>query len=240
MKEIKKLKDLTFPSLEEKTYKDSIKKLQKSIREISIHADENKIPIVIVMEGWDASGKGGAIRRMTAPLDPRFFDVHSIAAPTKEELNHNYLWRFWTKLPEKGKLAIFDRSWYGRVLVERIEGFAKEVEWRRAYQEIRDFETEISSYGGILCKFWIHITPEEQHTRFQERANDPLRKWKLTDEDWRNREKWDQYELAAEDMFFETSTSSAPWEIVPGNNKYFARVRVLEHLVDRYRSEQNI
>ena len=183
--------------------------------------------MVLLFEGWDAAGKGGAIRRVVRALDARFYRVIAVAAPTEEERAHHYLWRFWRHVPRAGRVTIFDRSWYGRVLVERIEGFAKEREWMRAYAEINDFESELAGHGIVLKKFWIHTTPEEQEVRFKSRAEDPLKSWKLTEEDWRNRDRWEAYERAVSDMVERTSTQMAPWSLIEGNDKRHARVRVL-------------
>ena len=181
---------------------------------------------MIVLEGWDASGKGGTIRRLLKNIDPRFFDVYGIAKPTQEELDHHYLQRFWDKLPAKGQIAVFDRSWYGRVLVERIEGFASDSAWRRAYKEINDFEKQLVDDGFLLLKFFMHISSDEQRQRFEARAANPLKRWKLGPEDYRNRKKWRQYEVAIDDMFDRTHTPWAPWRIVAANDKHFARIDV--------------
>ncbi len=196
-------------------------------------------PVIMVFEGWDAAGKGGAIRRVTEKIDPRGYVVYPIAAPKGDDATHHYLWRFWRRLPETGQIAIFDRSWYGRVMVERIEGFCKEDEWKRAYREINQFERQLVDFGTVLFKFWIHISQEEQLQRFEGRAGDKLRSWKLTDEDWRNREKWDQYEEAVNDMLLKTSTITAPWTVVAGNSKLFARIFVLQTVVDSLSRELN-
>jgi polyphosphate kinase 2 (PPK2 family) len=184
-----------------------------------------------VFEGWDAAGKGGAIRRLTPALDARDYEVISVAAPTDEENAHHYLWRFWRFLPRDGRFLIFDRSWYGRVLVERIEGFATNEEWLRAYEEINDFERQLIEHGSVLVKFWINVTPEEQERRFREREETPYKRWKLTEEDWRNRDRWRAYELAVDDMVRLTS-GAAPWHLVEGDNKRFARVRVIDTVCD--------
>ncbi|MHC5010137.1 MAG: polyphosphate:AMP phosphotransferase [Planctomycetota bacterium] len=191
-------------------------------------ARDAKLSTVLVFEGADAAGKGGSIRRLTAALDARDYQVIPIAAPTDEERAHHYLWRFWRHLPRAGRVLIFDRSWYGRVLVERVEGFASAREWRRAYAEINDFERQLVDHGTVLLKFWLHITPEEQEQRFNARLETPHKRWKMTEEDWRNREKWADYELAVHDMVEHTSTGIAPWILVEGNDKRFARVKVLE------------
>ena len=188
--------------------------------------------MVAVFEGWDAGGKGGAIRRLTRGLDARDYRVVPIAAPTEDERAHHYLWRFWRYLPRRGRITIFDRSWYGRVLVERVEGFAAEDEWRRAYSEINDFEAQLTDFGTVLLKFWLHITPDEQLRRFEERQGIGYKQWKITDEDWRNREKWALYESAVQDMVERTSTSAAPWTLVEGNSKRYARLKVLRTVCD--------
>src|SRR3954464_7533053 len=185
-------------------------------------------PILALFEGWDASGKGGAIKRLTAELDHRHVRVAAFSAPTHDEKRHHFLWRFFPKLPGWGGVAIFDRSWYGRVLVERVEGFASEEEWRRGYDEIVGLERSLAAEGMILIKFWMHISDEEQLSRFKRRENTPLKRWKLTDEDWRNREKRPAYEEAVEQMFERTDHEAGPWTIVPGDSKRFARAFVAE------------
>lgn len=189
--------------------------------------------LLVVMEGSDAGGKGGAIKRITEPLDPRHFSVYSYAAPSERELRHHFLWRFWAKVPGRGGMCVFDRSWYGRVLVERVEGFATRTEWTRAYDEIVGFERGLTAEGVILVKFWMHVSPDEQLERFTKRAEDPLRNWKLTDEDWRNRDKRDAYDDAAEEMFERTDHAAAPWNLIAGNQKRWARIAVLETLIAR-------
>jgi AMP-polyphosphate phosphotransferase len=185
-------------------------------------------PLCVVFEGWDASGKGGAIKRLVAPLDPRHVRVAQFAAPTYDEKRHHFLWRFWPVLPGWGGMAVLDRSWYGRVLVERVEGFATDDQWGRAYDEIVEFERTLTAEGMILIKFWMHVSLEEQLRRFRSRAEDPLRTWKLTDEDWRNREKRPQYEAAVEEMIDRTDHPKAPWHVVPADDKWYARVEVVE------------
>jgi polyphosphate kinase 2 (PPK2 family) len=189
--------------------------------------------VLVVMEGSDAGGKGGAIKRIVEPLDPRHYRVTAFAKPTFEEKSRHFLWRFWKEVPGLGDMALFDRSWYGRVLVERIEGYATKDQWKRAYDEIVQFERNLVLEGVILVKFWLHISPDEQLRRFESRRDDPLRRWKLTDEDWRNRDKIDQYTAAIEDMFDRTDHELAPWHVVSGEQKRWARVTVLETLVDR-------
>ncbi|HEY3491448.1 MAG TPA: UDP-galactose-lipid carrier transferase [Solirubrobacterales bacterium] len=184
-------------------------------------------PLVVVFEGWDASGKGGAIKRLVAPLDPRHVRVSQFAAPSEDEKRHHFLGRFWPALPGWGGMTVFDRSWYGRVLVERVEGFAGEEEWRRAYGEIENFEQGLAAEGAIIVKFWLHISSDEQLKRFEARENDPLKEWKLTDEDWRNREKRPQYEAAVEEMLERTDRPHAPWRVIPAESKRFARVEVI-------------
>jgi AMP-polyphosphate phosphotransferase len=189
-------------------------------------------PVCIVFEGWDASGKGGCIKRLVAPLDPRHVRVAQFAAPTFDEKRHHFLSRFWPVLPGWGGMTVLDRSWYGRVLVERVEGFATTDQWGRAYDEIGGFERSLVAEGMILVKFWMHLSPEEQLRRFRARDEDPLKRWKLTGEDWRNREKWDEYTAAVEDMLERTSAPGAPWVVVEAEDKRWARVRVLETTVE--------
>ncbi len=189
-------------------------------------------PLCILFEGWDASGKGGCIKRLVAPLDPRHVRVAQFAAPTYDEKRHHFLWRFWPALPGWGGMAVLDRSWYGRVLVERVERFASKEQWNRAFGEIREFEQTLAAEGMVLVKFWLHLSEEEQLRRFESRERDPLRRWKLTDEDWRNRRKRKSYERAVEDMLDRTDHPAAPWNVVEAENKRWARVRVLESVVD--------
>ncbi len=189
--------------------------------------------LLVVMEGPDAGGKGGAIKRVVQPLDPRHYRVSTYAKPTYDEKRHHFLRRFYRELPGLGGMAVFDRSWYGRVLVERIEGFATTEQWGRAYEEIVSFERTLVLEGLILVKFWLHITDDEQLRRFERRAEDPLRRWKITDEDWRNRKRNSDYAVAAEEMFERTDHRLAPWDLIPANQKKFARVQVLETLIDR-------
>ncbi len=214
--------------LSREDYKEELKKYQKRFRELEYIIYTRRIPVIIAYEGWDAAGKGGNIRRLISGLDPRGFDVVPIAAPTPRELAHHYQWRFWKELPKAGHIAIFDRTWYGRVLVERIEGFAGETEWKRAYAEINAMEKAWTQSGAVLVKLWLHISPEEQLRRFEERKNTPEKNWKITDEDWRNREKWDVYHQAVDDMLSLCSPPEAPWTIIEANSKYFARIRVLK------------
>ena len=214
-------------SLEKGSYRKQLEKYQGKLNQTQMRARELGISTILVFEGWDAAGKGGAIRRVTAALDARDYQVIPIAAPTDEENAQHYMWRFWRHLSRAGRVTVFDRSWYGRVLVERVEGFATESEWNRAYVEINDFEDQLVRHGIVLCKFWIHITKDEQLARFKAREGVAYKRWKLTDEDWRNREKWDAYDLAVNDMVEHTSTTLAPWTLVEGNDKRFSRIKVL-------------
>ena len=213
-----------------KAYEKSMARLRADLYWLAAQNLLHGLSVVLVFEGWDAGGKGGAIRRMVSALDARSYRVHQVSAPSDEERAHHYLWRFWRRLPEAGQVAVFDRSWYGRLLVERVESFATEPEWRRAYAEIRDFEEQIISHGTLLMKFWLHIDKDEQERRFLARKENPYKSWKLTEEDWRNRAKWEAYEDAANDMIANTSTPEAPWTLVPGNNKRHARLEVLRTL----------
>jgi polyphosphate kinase 2 (PPK2 family) len=214
-------------TVDKKDYKKELEKYQGRLNQAQRRARELGISTVLVFEGWDAAGKGGAIRRVTAALDARDYQVIPIAAPTDEERAQHYLWRFWRHLSRAGRVTVFDRSWYGRVLVERVEGFASEAEWKRAYNEIDDFEDQLVRHGIVLCKFWVHITKEEQLARFKAREGVVYKRWKLTDEDWRNRERWEDYEIAVNDMVERTSTSLAPWTLVEGNDKRFSRIKVI-------------
>ncbi|MGB0695471.1 MAG: polyphosphate kinase [Rhodospirillaceae bacterium] len=215
-------------TLGKKDYNHRLKIAQARLAELSRTARERGVSTVLVFEGWDAAGKGGAIRRCAAAMDARSYRIIPVAAPTDEEKVQHYLWRFWRHISRSGRVTIFDRSWYGRVLVERVEGFASDPEWRRAYSEIRDFEEQLVEHGTVLGKFWIHISKEEQLARFEARAQIPYKAWKLTEEDWRNRDKWDLYEDAVTAMVERTSSSVAPWTLVEGNDKRHARVRVIE------------
>jgi polyphosphate:AMP phosphotransferase len=221
--------DLT-QTMDREQYRKSLLALQEEANELVWEAYNRKLPTVLVFEGWDAGGKGGAIRRFTSAIDARLYRYVSIAAPSDEEKAHQYLWRFWRHIPKAGRISIFDRSWYGRVLVERVEGFASEHDWRRAYNEINDFEGQLIDNGTMVLKFWLHIDQDEQLRRFKEREKVPYKAHKITDEDWRNREKWDEYKHAVNEMVVRTSTSLAPWIIVPGNDKMFSRVEVLRQI----------
>ena len=211
-----------------KAFATELERHQGRLNLLQRKAQESGISTILVFEGWDAAGKGGAIRRLTGALDARSYQVIPIAAPTDEERAHHYLWRFWRHLSRAGRFTLFDRSWYGRVLVERVEAFATEQEWKRAYSEINEFEEQLVEHGIVLVKFWIHITADEQLRRFREREKAPYKKWKLSDEDWRNRAKWSDYERAVNEMVERTSTRLAPWTLVEGNDKNFARLKVLK------------
>jgi polyphosphate kinase 2 (PPK2 family) len=190
-------------------------------------------PVLVLFEGWDASGKGGTIQRITARLDPRAYVVHTIAAPAGEDKAHHYLYRFWRRLPPRGQIGIFDRSWYGRVLVERVEGYCTPEEWLRAYDEINQFEEELVEGAVVVCKFWLQISKEEQLKRFREREKTPFKRFKITPDDWRNRKRWRDYEQAAADMVERTSTDLVPWTLVEGEDKHYARVKVLRTICER-------
>jgi polyphosphate:AMP phosphotransferase len=218
-------------SIEKDLYDKRLAEAQKKLREYQHLLYKKRKALVVVYEGMDAAGKGGNIRRLTAKLDPRGYEVIPIGAPNDTEKSYHYLWRFWTNMPKDGHIAIFDRSWYGRVMVERVEGFASEAEWARAYREINDMEEQLHDHGTVVAKFWLHIDLDEQLKRFQARENDPEKQWKITPDDWRNREKWELYKPAIEEMLVRTSTSYAPWTVVESNDKRYARVKVLETLV---------
>ena len=215
-------------TLADQAYKRRLKRAQAALAGRVWEANSRRISTVVVFEGWDAAGKGGAIRRMNQAIDARLSRVISVAAPTDEERAHHYLWRFWRHLPRGGHVTIYDRSWYGRVLVERVEGFAADADWQRAYSEINEFEEQLVESGIVLVKFWLHISADEQLRRFREREKTPWKKHKITDEDWRNRERWDAYELAVNEMVARTSTEFAPWTVVPANCKRLARVHVVD------------
>ncbi len=221
-------------SLTKDEYVRDLIRYQLQLRALAYQLYVQKRPLIIVYEGWDAGGKGGNIKRITEKMDPRGYEVYPIAAPQGEDKTHHYLYRFWRRLkpPDEKQILIFDRSWYGRVMVERLEGFCTEEEWKRAYREINEFERQLVDFGTILAKFWIHISKEEQLHRFQSRQETPYKAWKLTDEDWRNRKKWDLYQEAINDMLLKTSTLTAPWTIVEGNCKWYARVKALRTVVD--------
>ena len=214
-------------------YRKQLKQCQARLNKLHRKALKKKISTILLFEGADAAGKGGSIRRITAALDARHYQVIPIAAPTDEERAHHYLWRFWRHLSRAGRINIFDRSWYGRVLVERVEGFASEDEWKRAFSEINEFEEQLTHHGILLLKYWVHISKDEQLERFKAREQIPHKRWKLTEEDWRNREKWDDYNWAVNDIVEHTSTNAAPWVLVEGNDKRFARIKVISTFCDR-------
>jgi polyphosphate:AMP phosphotransferase len=220
------------PTMDAEEYKNVLNKLQERLGELQCRLFREKKSLVIAMEGWDAAGKGGSILRLTDNLDPRGYRVVPISAPNDVELGHHYLWRFYMKFPEAGHVAIFDRTWYGRVLVERVENITQPADWRRAYTEINQTEEMMTDAGVIMVKIWLQIDKETQLKRFQEREADDLKKWKITPDDWRNREKWDQYELAVDEMLMRTSTKKAPWTVVESNDKYYSRIKVLRTVIE--------
>jgi polyphosphate kinase 2 (PPK2 family) len=219
------------PALAREEYEKALKKYQARIHELEHEVYLKRIPVVIVYQGWDAAGKGGNIKRLVEGMDPRGYEVVPIGPPNDIEKSHHYLWRFWMKIPKAGHFAIFDRSWYGRVLVERIEGFCNEAEWRRAFREIKEMEEHLANAGTIIIKFWLHIDEEEQLRRFQDREATLHKQWKINDEDWRNREKREQYQIAVDEMLFRTNTSYAPWTIIEANCKLYARIKVLKTVI---------
>ena len=226
--------------LKNEEYEEQLAKAQQRLVQLRLDCagltGEKRLgpPLCVVFEGWDASGKGGAIKRLIAKLDPRHVRVKQYSAPTSDELRHQWLWRFWPALPGWGGMAVLDRSWYGRVLVERVEGFATEEQWQRSYDEILAFERMLHAEGMAMVKLWMHISPEEQKKRFEARADDPLKDWKLTDEDWRNREKRPQYEDAVVEMLERTDHSGGRWHVIPGESKKYARVAVIETVIAEY------
>jgi len=220
-------------SLEHEDYKKQLKKYQFELLNMQLILRERKNSVIMVVEGPDAAGKGGSIKRVTERLDPRLMRVYSVVKPTPEEYQHHYMWRFWTKLPSHGQIAIFDRSWYGRVLVERVEKFCTESEWKRAYREINEFERQLTDDGTIIIKLFLQITKDEQLSRFRRREADPYKHWKISDEDWRNRDKWAQHNEAAEDMFEQTSTPAAPWTVLSANYKWYTRVKVVKTISEQ-------
>ena len=217
-------------SLTQDEYKSQVKQLQLDLLNMQLELREKEIPVVVVIEGPDAAGKGGVIKRLTEKLDPRIVSVYSINKPTVEEFARHYLWRFWCRLPQRGHMAIYDRSWYGRVLVERVEGFCSKQAWGRAYEEINAFEKMLIDDKTVLLKMWLHVTKDEQLARFKRRQADPYKHWKIGDEDWRNRKRWSEHIIAAEEMFEKTSTDAAPWHVIPGNFKWYARTEALRLL----------
>ena len=227
-----KLKDIKLnKTISDEEYKTQLKDLQVRLKALHNQAYLKGIPIIVAYEGWDAAGKGGNIKRLTSALDARGYIVHPIASPKHFEKSRHHLWRFWTRLPKTGHFAIFDRTWYGRVMVERLEGFCSENDWQRAYNEINEFEKELSDWGAVIVKFWVHIDKDTQLARFTDRQNTPEKQWKITDEDWRNREKWDLYEQAVDEMIAKTSTTYAPWHVLESNDKKYARVKALKIII---------
>lgn len=222
------------PTLSDEEYDVQLKKLRRKLLEAQNRMFRLKIPAVIGFEGWDAAGKGGAIKRLSSAFDPRGYDAVPICAPTSEELARHYLWRFWKELPINGETVIFDRTWYGRVMVEKLEKFTKLTRVNQAYKEINEFEKELYDSGTVIIKFWMNIDNEEQLRRFNERKNNPEKRWKITDEDWRNREKWDEYEKAVDKMILKTSTDFAPWNIIEGNDKKYARIKVMTVVLEQF------
>ena len=219
-------------TVSDEEYKAELDSLQKRLSELHNELYHKKIPVIIAYEGWDAAGKGGNIKRLAAALDPRGYEVHPIASPEPHEKSRHFLWRFWTRLPKDGHIAIFDRTWYGRVMVERLEGFCSENDWQRAYTEINEFEKELDDWGAVIVKFWVQIDKDTQLARFTDRQNTPEKQWKITDEDWRNREKWDLYETAVNEMLQKTSTQFAPWHVLESNDKHYARLKALRTVID--------
>ena len=223
--------DLSDKFIDEKEYQQKLKVLQSRLGELHNRLYRKRVPVIITYEGWDAAGKGGNIKRVTGALDPRGYEVHPIASPEPHEKARHYLWRFWTRLPKDGHIAVFDRTWYGRVMVERLEGFCSENDWKRAYNEMNEFEKELHDWGAVIIKFWVQIDKDTQLERFTERQNNPEKQWKITDEDWRNREKWDQYEMAVDEMLKKTSTTYAPWHILESVDKKYARIKALKIII---------
>jgi len=219
--------DLT-QTLSREEYRTQLAKEQAKLKKLALEARKRGVSTVLALEGWDAAGKGGVIRRITQGLEAGDYRVIPVAAPTEEERKYHYLWRFWRDLPAAGKFVIFDRTWYGRVLVERLEGFAKPAEWQRAFDEINDFESQIAEHGSYVAKFWMHVSPEEQLARFKAREDTPYKKHKITEEDYRNRERWDEYVQAVDQMVLRTTSDLAQWHVIPANNKQFARVATLK------------
>lgn len=224
--------NLEDATIEDEEYKKELKKYQKKLSDLHNRLYRKRIPVIMVYEGWDAAGKGGNIKRITEALDPRGFEVHPIPAPEPHEKARHHMWRFWTRLPKTGHVAIFDRSWYGRVMVERLEGFCSENDWKRAFNEMNEFEKELYDWGAVIIKFWVHIDKDTQLERFTIRQNTPEKQWKITDEDWRNREKWDAYEVAVDEMLQKTSTKFAPWYILESVDKKYARIKALKIVVE--------
>lgn len=232
---------LTMPKLEtvsleetigKEEYKKQLGKLQEQLSGLHGKLYRKKVPVILAFEGWDAAGKGGTIRRVAKSLDPRGYEVVPVSAPSREEAERHYLWRFWRRLPKDGHIAIFDRTWYGRVLVERVEGFCPPADWQRAYREINEFEHQLTDWGAVIVKFWLQIDRDEQLKRFEDRQRTPSKQWKITEEDWRNRSKWEEYETAVNDMLKYTSTDFAPWHVIPTQDKKYGRIQTLEQIVE--------
>lgn len=220
--------DVTYSDAE---YTKLLSHYQEKVRDIQYLLYKRRIPLVIVFEGWDAAGKGGNIMRLVRLMNPRGYDVVPVGRPDQTELDHHYLWRFFLRFPRAGHVTVFDRSWYGRVLVERVEGFCPETSWKRAYREINEMEESYVESGGGLIKFWLEVDKDEQLRRFTDRQNDPLKQWKITEEDWRNREKWDLYREASDEMLARTSTPAAPWTVIESDDKHFARLKTLSTVI---------
>jgi len=223
--------ELSGKVLTDEEYKKRLKELQKKLGKLHNKLYRKRIPLIIAYEGWDAAGKGGNIKRIASALDPRGYEVFPIASPTPDEKQRHFLWRFYNRLPRTGHIAIFDRTWYGRVMVERLEGYCSENDWQRAFNEMNEFEKDLVDWGAIVIKFWVQIDKDTQLARFTERQNTPEKQWKITDEDWRNREKWDLYETAIDEMIAKTSTEFAPWFILESNDKKYARIKALETVI---------
>ncbi|MBQ9061640.1 MAG: polyphosphate:AMP phosphotransferase [Eubacterium sp.] len=234
---IEKLADISLQdkTVDPDTYKQELDRLQAELADLHNKLYRKKVPVIIGYEGWDAAGKGGNIKRITSALDPRGYIVHPIASPEPHEKARHYLWRFWNRLPRTGHIAIFDRTWYGRVMVERLEGFCSENDWQRAYNEINEFERILTDWGAVVLKFWVQIDSQTQLERFTARQNTPEKQWKITDEDWRNREKWDLYEAAVDEMLQKTNTVFAPWHILESVDKRYARLKALRIVTDALR-----
>lgn len=229
---VKKLEQYSLDkSISEETYKSALEREQKKLSKLHNIIYQKKIPVIIVYEGWDASGKGGNIKRITQALDPRGFEVVPISAPSQTQHSYHYMWRFWNNLPKTGHIQIFDRSWYGRVLVERVEQITPAHQWSIAYNEICEFEKYLCDWGAVIVKYWLHIDKQQQLERFKNRQNTPEKSWKITDEDWRNREKWDEYQACCNDMLKYTSTQFAPWTVIESNDKKFARIKAMKTLI---------
>lgn len=228
--------DLTL-TLNEDAYSNKLKKCQSRLRDLGYQIYQSGLPVIIVYEGWDAAGKGGNIRRLVQEIDPRGYEVVPVAAPDNLEKSHHYLWRFWNKMPTSGHITIFDRSWYGRVLVERVENLCPQQDWQRAYSEIRNMEQHLTQGNTVIIKFWLQIDGKEQLKRFRERERVPHKHWKLTDEDWRNRKKYSKYVKAVEDMISQTDTQIAPWHVIPANCKRYARIACMETVLQTVKKQ---